>query len=313
MDIETHRVDTSDGWTLEVEHAVGASGAPVLFVPGYGMNAWVFRNHPSGTSFLEVLADAGLDPWSVDLRGTSTSRRRRGAPKARMSAQAAVDLPAVLDHIRSVTGAERVHAIGCSLGGSLLYAHAASPSHRLDRLVGIGAPLDWGSTVQSRLLGRILPVAGAVPMRGSRRLARVGLPVVSRVAPDLLGIYLNPRISQASSQLANTVENPLPSINRAIGAWMRSGQLRMDGVAVREGLSGFDRPLLVLYSAGDGIVPGAAALSVVGATSGRVDHECIDHPAGERVGHADLFVSDLAVERVFRRVASFLGAPETSP
>ena len=68
----------------------------------------------------------------------------------------------------------------------------------------------------------------------------------------------------------------------------------------------------MLYSGGDGIVPDAAALSVVGATSGPVDHQRIDHPDGERVGHADLFISDLAIEQVFRRVASFLGATDTS-
>jgi pimeloyl-ACP methyl ester carboxylesterase len=304
--VETHLVETGDGWILRLQRRAGADGPPVLFVPGYGMNGWVFHNHPTGPSFLEVLRQAGFDGWSVDLRGTSTSRRVRGAPPPRLAAQAAIDLPAVLDHVRRITGAERVHGIGCSLGGSLLYAHAASPDHRLDRLVAIGAPLDWGDTRRRHLLGRLLPVAGRVPMRGTRRFASVGLPVASRLAPALLRVYLNPRITVADRRLTETVEDPMPRINRAIGAWMRAGSLELGGVRIREALGAFDRPLLVLHGSGDGIVPGAAALSVVGATSGPVEVERIDHPSGEAVGHADLFVSDIAPERVFRRTAAFL-------
>ena len=98
----------------------------------------------------------------------------------------------------------------------------------------------------------------------------------------------------------------MPGINRAIGAWMRAGAMEIGGIRIREGLAAFDGPLLVIHGSADGIVPGPAALSVVGATSGPVEVERIDHPSGEGVGHADLFVSDIAPERVFARVAAFL-------
>ena len=74
-----------------------------------------------------------------------------------LTAQAEVDLPTVFGYLRRVTGQERVHAIGCSLGGSLLYAHAAlAPDPGLDRLVAIGAPLTWDRSLATRALSRVL-------------------------------------------------------------------------------------------------------------------------------------------------------------
>lgn len=309
--IETHEVATADGWHLRLERGVGEAGprgTPVVFIPGYGMNAWIFRYHPTAASFLEVLLQAGLDPWAVDLRGTSTSSAGPGAPPATLSGQALVDLPAVLAHICARSGAERVHAIGCSLGGSLLYAYAIQPDHVLDRVVCVGAPLDWGVGLRTRLLGRVLPVVGRVPLRGTRRFASVGLPLLAAAVPRALQIYLNPKITDVreARDLVLTVEDPVPSVNLAIGAWMRAGALHIGGVHVRAELHRFTRPLLVLHASGDGIVPEESALSVVGATGGPVEVQQVDHPSGEPVGHADLFASDIAPERVFAVTAAFL-------
>jgi alpha-beta hydrolase superfamily lysophospholipase len=273
------------------------------------MNAWIFQYHPSGRSFAEVLLDAGFDPWGVDLRGASTARRTsRDAGPVDLDAQVTVDLPAVLDFVRGRSGAERVHAIGCSLGGSLLFAHAAfAPEPHLDHLVAIGAPLAWEPSLTTRALARLLRTGGRLPLRGTRRIARHALPWVARGAPGILSIYLNPRITDLRDpeQLTRTVEDPVPALNLAIARWMR-GQLVLGGQPVAPALRRFDRPLLVVHGSGDGVVPRGAALSVVGATSGPVEVALVSHPAGEPVGHADLFVSEVAPEQVFARTARFL-------
>ncbi|HHO49821.1 MAG TPA: hypothetical protein ENK18_02870, partial [Deltaproteobacteria bacterium] len=74
--LEPHTVQTPDGWRLSLIRVVRpgvAPGPPVLFVPGYGMNAWIVQYHPSGRSFADVLLEHGFDPWGIDLRGTATS------------------------------------------------------------------------------------------------------------------------------------------------------------------------------------------------------------------------------------------------
>ena len=318
MEVEHHTVVTPDGWALSLQRPIrpGASTggsavarAPVLFVPGYGMNAWIVRYHPSGRSFASVLLDAGLDPWGIDLRGTASSRGPRGG--ARLADQALVDLPAVIDHIRSVTGVDAVHAIGCSLGGSLLLGHAAlSEEASIGRLALIGAPLHWGDSLRERVLGRVLQTAGAIPMRGTRRFARFALPLAATLAPAALRLYLNPRITDVGcvDELVRTVEDPVPAINRAIGAWMRS-ELRLADRPVAPALARFVSPMLVVHGSGDGIVGHRAALSAVGATGGPVEVIRVDHPSGQPVGHADMFVSDIAPTQVFEPVARFLAQP----
>ncbi|HMV67246.1 MAG TPA: alpha/beta fold hydrolase, partial [Myxococcota bacterium] len=138
---------TPDGWTLLLRRASRGGrpgdGPPILLVPGYGMNASIFAFHPEGHGLLEHLLGAGFDPWAIDLRGTSTSAPPlRGAP-ARLRDQAWIDLPTALERVAHVTRQERVHAIGCSLGGALLYAHVGRDAHRVDRLVTMGSPLAW--------------------------------------------------------------------------------------------------------------------------------------------------------------------------
>lgn len=313
--IERSEVRTRDGWSLPLFRAVPAdrppTGPPVLLVPGYGMNSHLFRFHPEGGSMSDALRDAGLDPWAVDLRGASTTRPpRRGAP-VRLADMAFQDLPAAVDHVREVTGHAAVHAIGCSLGGSLLYAWvAAADRPRVDRLVAMGSPLRWAGSRLHRAFAATAPLTSAFPLRGSRMLARAALPIAARFFRPALGIYLNPAITRLdrAADLVLTVEDPIPSVNREIAAWMRARDLRLDGVDVTAGLGRFDRPLLVVTADGDGICDRASALSAVGATRGPVTVLEVGHPSGERVGHADLFVHDRAAEQVWRPIIDFLRA-----
>ncbi len=309
------RVTTSDGWSLEVTRGVpeipmgdDRHRPPVLFVPGYGMNAHLFHHHPSGPSFAEVLYAQGFDPWSVDLRGTRSSRAPSPRSRPRLADQAFRDLPAVLDHVAERRGVARVHAIGCSLGGALLYAHGGRDAHRIDRLVTMGSPLVMvADTAILRALAAIGPLAARVPVRGTRPLARIALPWVARVAPEALSFYLNPALIDLArpARLVQTVEDPSPTINVAMSAWARDGRLRLDGHDVTEGLSAFDRPLLVTYAAEDGVCVPRAALTAVEATGGPVEVLRVDHPDGA-VRHADLFIARFAPTGVFPSVAAFL-------
>jgi pimeloyl-ACP methyl ester carboxylesterase len=110
MDIETHTTATHDGWRLTMHRGVRRrpTGRPVLFVPGFGMNGYIFRYHPATRRFMEHLLDACLDPWSVDMRGTRSSVGPTGS--IGLADMAFIDLPAAFEHIRRSTGHEVVHA-----------------------------------------------------------------------------------------------------------------------------------------------------------------------------------------------------------
>ncbi len=315
LTVEHQQLVTSDGWVLQLHRGVRpgvAPGRPVLFIPGFGMNSYIFRYHPRGISFMEALLDQGLDPWSVDLRGQSTSSPRADAPRSiGLADYAFTDLPAAFDHVAAATGHARVHAIGCSLGGTLLYAYAgAVADHKLDRLVTMGTPLRWtkGSLV-TKAFATLTPLMGWVQPRGTRQLARLALPVASRLVPGALAIYLNPRLTDTrpAAQLSRTVEDPHARVNKQLGRWIQRVDMQIGGHDVTAGLRAFDRPLLVVAGNADRICPPENALAALDAVSGPGDSLVIGHD-DERVSHADLFIADLAPERVFGPVGRWLGA-----
>jgi pimeloyl-ACP methyl ester carboxylesterase len=141
-------------------------------------------------------------------------------------------------------------------------------------------------------------------------MARAALPLAARFAAPLLEIYLNPRITaiHPTELLTRTVEDPLRGINREMARWMQAGHLDLGGVRVSDGLRRYRGRLLVVHSRGDGICDSASALSAVEHAHGPVEVLEVAHPAGERIGHADLFLCDVAPERVFRPIAQFLSS-----
>lgn len=312
MHVERQTLTTPDGWTLTLHRGTvpgKTPGPPVLFVPGFGMNAFIFRYHPRGGSFMEYLLEQGFDPWSVDLRGQSTSTPPKHNRGWGLADHAFVDLPATFRWISRFTGYERVHAIGCSLGGALLYGYGGTiADHRIDRLVTMGSPLRW--TTASGIVaafGTLAPVFGKVPVQGTRHLARWLLPVGVRLVPGLMAVYLNPRLTHTGEphQLSRTVEDTHPAVNLELARWIRNRDLTLGGIDVADALRKFDRPLLVVVGNGDRICPPEVALSAVGLSAGPSRALKVGTDS-ERVAHADLFISDLAPERIYAPIARFL-------
>jgi pimeloyl-ACP methyl ester carboxylesterase len=288
---------------------------PVVIVPGYGMNSFIFSYHPSGLSLEGFLAEAGFEVWRADLRGQGGSERLGGSEDFGLAELAVDDLSAVFGAIvqHTRTGASRVDAIGASLGGSLVYAHQVLvPDHRVGSLVAMGSPVRW---VELHPLMRVAfgsPwLAGAVRFQGTRRLAELGLPLLAKRVPWVLSIYLNPEITDVSAarQLVRTVEDPRRRINRQIAHWVRDRDLKVRGVNIAESLGKITRPLLCVVASADGIVPRATAaypFAQVGSSIRRVLEVGNEEL---RVAHADLFISRPAHERVFAPVARWLAEP----
>ena len=60
---ERFLVDNRAGWRLALtryRETREPKGRPVLIVPGYGMNSFIFSFHPNGPSMVECLAARGL-------------------------------------------------------------------------------------------------------------------------------------------------------------------------------------------------------------------------------------------------------------
>ena len=316
--ISEHYAPNGDGWLLHLRRTVSPSrlregSRPVVIVPGYGMNSFIFGFHPRGTSMERWLAEAGLEVWSANLRRQGDSRPQGSRPTPpSLRAYAETDVPAVVDAVlaSSTTGADRVDLIGCSLGGSIVYAHLALvPDHRVAAVVAIGAPLRWTEVHPILRVAFSSPgLVGRIPLAGTRRLARAALPLLAR-APFILSIYMNTEQVDLTyaKELTRTVDDPHPRVNRDIAMWIKARDMVLGGVNVTEALAGVDIPLLVVAANRDGIVPLPTTLSVVDAWGG--DAEVLNVGDDDVwYAHADLFVGDKAPEHVFTPIAKWLHA-----
>jgi len=314
---DTRNVNTGDGWVLHLERTsspahLDRSLRPVVIVPGYGMNGFIFGFHPRGTSLTKHLAEAGLEVWVANLRRQGASRalhKRAGVPALRMLAE--VDLTCAVDAVlaHTETGAKQVSVIGCSLGGSIAYAHLALVENaKVGALVTVGSPLRWVEISPLFALPSRLPrLLAMLRMSGTRRLAGTVLPLLAR-APSLLSVYMNAAHVDLScaAELAQTVEDAHPRTNHDIARWIVARDMILRGVNVTEALARRKLPLLVVIGNRDGIVPERSALSVVDAWGGEdVDVLRVGTPE-DWYAHADLFIGNDAPKVVFDPIATWL-------
>lgn len=312
-----HHVPNGEGWLLAVkqtyrEDRLRRQSRPVLIVPGYGMNAFLFGYHPTGPSMEAYWAERGFEVWSVDFRGQGASRSVGGKGDYGFEEAAITDLGHVLEYIveRTETGCDTVDAVGCSLGGTYLYVCLACSvaAIRLGSIVTIGAPLAWHRAPPLfRAVFGSPRVFGRLRVRGIRRLARVVMPVLTKT-PRLLHLYLHPEIVDLTKmpEMIRTVENPNPKLNREIARWIRDGDLYVRGVNVTQALERCRNPLLVVLSNADGIVPESAALSAYERAGTAVKEVLRVGTADVPVAHADLFVSEISRQWVFEPLADWL-------
>jgi pimeloyl-ACP methyl ester carboxylesterase len=317
-----HLIPNGDGWQLSLfqtwdEGRLSSGQNPVLIVPGYGMNSFVFSWHPRGASLEAYLAHAGFEVWRVDLRGQGGSRfvGGGGGDGYGLEDLAVTDLDAAVSAVleRSRTGAARADVIGASLGGTLMLAHAVlNPAHLFGALVAIGSPVRWVDV--NPILALTCSLAGRVRLRGTRRLARLALPLLVRHAPWMLSIYMNPALTdtRAVGEMVKTVEDPNQNVTRQIAQWIRAKDLILRGVNISEGLRSVAAPLLCVSAWGDGIVRRPTAEFPYRAVGSPVKKLLAVGSPEYAMAHADLFISNESQIRVFEPIATWLRerAPE---
>ena len=315
-------VDNGEGWQLElqrfhVEGALDPTRRPLLMIPGYAMNTFILGFHPTDRSMVEHLAMDGFEVWTANLRGQGGSERGpRAGRRYGMGELALVDLPRVLEAVRADTRAAgpTVDLVGCSLGASLVYAYLAHhpDDHGVGAMIAIGGPLRWVEVHPAMAMAFKSPrLAGLLPIVGTRAMARCALPIVKHV-PPLLSIYMNARRVDLSRPdlLVNTVDDPVPYINRQVARWVRDRDLVVRGLNITEGMRRVDLPVLVVLANRDGIVPAATARSVADLMPAhRV--QVLEVGEGERwYAHADLFIGVDARRQVFEPMSAWLLAQQ---
>lgn len=309
-----HHVSNGDGWHLalrRIRPKVLAPGRrPVVIVPGYGMNSFIFGFHPSGPSMEDYLADQGLEVWAADLRAQGETIRRGGSLRYGLADLAWTDLRCALSYIAATTatGQSRADILGASLGATLMYALAVRGAQHMGSLVAIGGPLRWVEVHPLlRAFAQSPTAIGLLRFPDTRPFAARALPVLLRV-PRVFEVYLHPSIVDmtAMSTMLRTVETPSRHVNREIAQWICDRDLVLGGVNVTRELGRVVHPLLCVVANADGIVPAATALSGYHAIGSVYKEVLRVGDAATPYAHADLFVATGAHERVFDPISRWL-------
>jgi len=260
---EVTTITTSDIWRLRMcRYRKGRTqGEPVLFVHGLATNQHSFAS-PPGASFVDYLMERGYDCWTIDLRGarSSTPPFEHNHTDATLDGQLIHDIPAAINHIRRSTGYARVHWVGHSMGGLLLYAYAQDFG---DDYLASGVTLGTPVTLEGLdlrvpklpvfLATRFPGLCGAllrayVPFGVKLRLMPRVFPTnVKNVHPDING-----------GHFYNMIEAPLPRVIREIVFWARKRVIRLDAdeLDVVQGMRHMRFPLLAFHAVRDRFTPG---------------------------------------------------------
>ena len=319
MSVDTFFVDDGAGWKLSLtrrsppEGTPLANAKPVLIVPGYGMNSFIFDFHPRGLSLKAYLASRGLETWSVDLRAQGKSIRGKDASDRYGIGDLAIDdvgaaIARVLKETR--TGRTELDLIGASLGAALSFAHVAcDPRAKIATMVTMAGLVTWvrpHPMLRAAFFSR--RVVRRIKVQNTRKIVGRALPLLVRFAPRLLGVYLNADstdLSQAETML-ETVEDPNSHVNAEIAEWIARRELVVRGVNVSRALGRMNHPYLCVVAQHDGVVPPHTARAIYDQI-GSTDKELLIIGASHmKIAHADLFLSTGAQDAVFAKIADFL-------
>ena len=312
---DAYLVDNGKGWRLSVMRTSKpeARGRPVLLVPGYGMNSFIFRFHPTGQSLVDILAARGLEVWTLDFRGQGRSIRDHGNSRYGLADLAIEDLGVAMRHViaNTRTTARTLDFVGCSLGAALAFGHIATiPDAPVHAIVSMAGLVSWRRAHPAVRLAFGSPrLAGLMRMKNTRTVARLALPIVSRVAPSLLSIYLNAESTDLShaARMVQTVEDPHPIINKEIARWLKEKDLVLRGVNVSAAVPKMQHPFFCVLANDDGIVlPETSRWLYDNIGSPMKRMLAVGSPESTPIGHADLFVCNGAQERIFAPIADFL-------
>lgn len=164
---------TEDGWNLSLYHyrppAEEKQKTPVICCHGLNGNHHGF-DLTADTSLARTLADAGHPTFLLNLRGAGRSDkggRRHDRPlNWRLSHHYRYDAPAAIDKVRKLTGADRVHWIGHSMGGMTAYAFLqGSLANKVSRCVILASPSTFDRFRPAHRLTPLIRWFSGIPVR----------------------------------------------------------------------------------------------------------------------------------------------------
>ncbi|HOV61525.1 MAG TPA: alpha/beta hydrolase [Candidatus Hydrogenedentes bacterium] len=315
---EEHYVETLDFWKIRLRRFPPSSGRgePVLLVHGLNANGNNFAR-PVGYSMVDWLSACGYDCWVIDVRGTRYTTPPDGRSRNEITIDDFVyyDLPAALDYIRARTGYERVHWIGHSLGGALLYMYVlAHGEERIASGVTLGSPVTFEDATRNVPLW-LFNVAVRLPRFGGEMI-RCLVPFARNISVLAQAFPVNPaniHPRMTVADLYSMLDDPAPEVHRQILRWTRDGQIILGrgAVNVTRDYPKIGVPLLAFFAARDPFVSMTQADGFMASIQSRDKKMVVCGRAQgffEDYNHCDLAFSVRGEEEIFQPIAEWLAA-----
>lgn len=326
---EIHFVRTGDGWRIALYRYPAGPGryeTPVLLCHGLGANRFNFDLGPE-VSLARYLQQKGFDVWSIDLRGRGDSGRQAGGGGRFRGSHlfddyVREDAVAAIRHVRGRTGATRVHWIGQSMGGLVLYAVLqGEEAESIASGVAIGSPGTFSHAGGASAVTGLFHALRFLPRVRLAFLAAALAPLIARCRFLGDAVFLN-RDNVERISLERALCHVVADISGGEIAqfldWMKSREFRVHGTgcSYEENLGCIRRPLFFIAGAGDFLVPPESVAAVYRRVSSeRKGFLILGREQGqeEDYGHGDVLIGRNSSREVFPRILEWLESIETGP
>jgi polyhydroxyalkanoate synthase subunit PhaC len=321
---ELLRAETASGRSLALVRKyrddIPRIGA-VLLIHGFAQNRYTW--HLSTRSFVNFLADAGLDVYNLELTGHGRSRDYGSSPASSFHDYVA-DAASVVQSVADWSGLGRIFIAGHSLGGAVCYAVAPLVQDRIAGVVSIAGIFRFGANPATRRIGefienlnRIAPVGRAVERMSAglrtRFLGRIiserweaadGLSAVFPLAGWVPG-STEPHVVQ--ERLIRGFDWTGVNIFLTLMRWAAEGGMG-DGAGYEDRFIALDLPLLVVAGDKDRLLPPDDARPAYDLSRSSDKTYKLFSPVREEVhwGHLDIILGKDAPRFVWPYVRDWL-------
>lgn len=286
------------------------SRGAVLLLHGLSANRFAF--HWPGRSIAEYLAAAGYDSYVGELRGAGESIPE--VTSWTFHDYLEHDVPALLERVREVSGFQRVHFVGHSMGGILAMCHGiVSSNDELLSVTTLGSALDYGFGVSGfgpvkhvrPVLERLSSVPWGVAMQ-------VISPLLARVSDPLAGFNFHPDNAEAAivrAVYANAFCRIPTALLGSLATALEPGGLKSrSGEAFQARAGSLKAPLLMIAASDDRQCPLLALEATAAATKATVLRFGSSYGHRAEYGHFDLLLGRHAPEEVWPEVLKWIEA-----
>lgn len=318
----THIISTEDGWKIALHRypRPRSQRSPVLLVHGLASNRHNMDFPEKEKSLAQYLWKKGWDTWIVELRGAGKSAKPKPwqwlNQRWNFDHYVLQDLPAAVRFILQSSKRPRLHWVGHSMGGFLVYPFVKTQSADLiHSVLTVGSPM--GTDVKPgyfKWTHHIDPVFKVIPFIPYRAAAKlVGAYAEWAFKSDKSILFVRENMSLQTLKLGTKVaiDDVSAGVIVQIHQWLREKSFKSwDGkINYTIDLKKFKLPLLILTGNRDPFTPFGIirkTFQKIGSAKKRWIMFGRKHGHRTDYGHVDLIIGNHAPREVFPKIAEWL-------